>query len=71
MRQQNEPAAIRELHRIRQAMLAEEKRAGSGTYWAEANRQARDFARRHGLKYLTAKPAVETVREKPGKKSGK
>jgi hypothetical protein len=68
MKQEEEPVAIGELHRIRQEMLAEEKRVGSVKYWAEANRQAREFARRHGLKYVEAKPGVETVREKPSKR---
>jgi hypothetical protein len=57
MKQEEEPVAIGELQRIRQEILAE-----------EANRQAREFARRHGLKYVEAKPGVETVREKPSKR---
>jgi hypothetical protein len=51
MKQEKEPAAIRELHRIRQKMLAEEKRVGSDKYWAEANRQGKEFARRHRVLY--------------------
>lgn len=68
MKREREPAAIRELHRIREEMLAEEKRAGSSKYWAEANRQAKEFARRHGLKYVATKSGVESVREKPSKR---
>jgi hypothetical protein len=68
MKRGREPAAIRELHQIREEMLAEEKRAGSGKYWAEANRQAREFARQRGLKYVEAKPGVEAVREKQSKR---
>ncbi len=68
MKQGREPAAVRELHRIREEMLAEEKRAGSGKYWAEANRQAMEFARRHGLKYVEAKPGIATAREKQSKR---
>ncbi|MBI4026045.1 MAG: hypothetical protein HY360_13750 [Verrucomicrobia bacterium] len=68
MKQEKEPAAIRELHRIREKLLADEERVGSGAYWAEANREAREFARRHGLKYVEAKPGVATIREKPSKR---
>ena len=68
MKQENEPTAIRELHRIREAMLAEEKRVGSDHYWTEANRQAKEIAHRHGLQYVETKPTVETVREKPAKR---
>jgi len=68
MKRQKEPAAVRELHRIREQMLAEEKRVGSDKYWADANREARVFARRHGLKYVAAKPGVAAVREKPLKR---
>lgn len=70
MKQEKEPAAIRELHRIREEMLAEEKRVGSDKYWADANRQAREFARRHSLKYVEAAPRATVAREKPAKKYG-
>jgi urease beta subunit len=66
MKREKEPAAIRELHRIREEMLAEEKRVGSDKFWAEANRQGKEFARRHGLKYVES-PAATAVRERPGK----
>jgi hypothetical protein len=48
--------------------FADEKRTGSSKYCVEANRQAREFARRHGLKYVSSKASVETVREKPLKR---
>ncbi len=70
MKRNKEPAAIRELHRIREEMLAEEKRVGSEKYWADANRQGREFARRHGLRYKEAKPSIQTVSEKPSRKYG-
>ena len=66
MKREKEPAAIRELHRIREEMLAEEKRVGSDKFWAEANRQGKEFARRYGLKYVES-PAATVVRERPGK----
>jgi hypothetical protein len=67
MKKRTEPAAIRELHRIREEMLAEEKRVGSATYWAEANAQGKAFARRHGLKYVEARSPVANVRERRAK----
>jgi threonyl-tRNA synthetase len=67
MKQEREPAAIRELHRIRQEMIAEEKRVGSDKYWAEANRQGREFARRHGLKYVESPSSAYVLHDKPTK----
>ena len=67
MKRDKEPAAIRELHRIREEMLAEEKRAGSEEFWAEANRQGREFARRHGLKYRAPGASTLMIREKRAK----
>ena len=62
MTHKREPGAIRELHRIRESMLAEERRIGSDTFWAEVNRLGEKFARKHGLKLV--KPASgELVRE--------
>jgi hypothetical protein len=52
MKQEKEPAAILELRRIRQVIQEERKRVGSDKYWADANREGREFARRHGLKYV-------------------
>ena len=67
MKKSKEPEAIRELHRIREEMLSDEKRVGRARYWAEANEQAQQFARRHGLKYLEAAPRAAAVREKRAK----
>ncbi|HUJ09244.1 MAG TPA: hypothetical protein VL171_04395 [Verrucomicrobiae bacterium] len=63
----NEPCAIRELHRIRQAMHADGKRVGNEKSWAEANRQGKEFACRHGLKYVETPPRVAVARERRGK----
>jgi hypothetical protein len=67
MKQTKEPAAIRELHRIREQMLAEEKRVGSATYWAEAHEEALEFMRRPGCKLRPLKTETAGVREHPGK----
>ena len=67
MKQEKEPAAIRELRRIRQEMLADEKRVGSDKYWAEANRQGKEFARRHGLKYVESPSSAYVLHDKPVK----
>ena len=63
-----ESNAIRELHRIRQGMRAEEKRVGSEQYWAEANRQGKEFARRHGLKYVESPSSAYVLHDQPLKK---
>jgi hypothetical protein len=68
MKQEKEPAAIRELRRIRQEMLAEEKRVGSDQYWAEANRQGKAFARSHGLKYVESSSSACVLHGKPPRK---
>jgi len=68
MKRKKEPAAIHELHRIREEMLAEEKRVGSDKFWTEVNWQGKEFARRHRLKYVEATLSVGTVREKPAKR---
>jgi len=67
MRPKSEPNAIRELHRIRQQMQAEEQRVGSDKFWAETNRQGRAFARRHGLRYVESVSTATVVRERPTK----
>ena len=67
MKRNQEPAAVRELHQIREQMLAEEKRIGSDKYWTEANRKGEEFARRHGLKYVAAPATAAVVRERPTK----
>ncbi|MGD0783375.1 MAG: hypothetical protein ABSA30_11010 [Candidatus Aminicenantales bacterium] len=54
MKQQKEPEAIRELHRIREAMLEEEKRAGSASFRAVLNRLGEEFARKHRLRRVKA-----------------
>jgi hypothetical protein len=63
-----EPKAIQEIRRIREEMLAEEKRVGSDKYWAEVNRQGKEFARQHGLKYVEATPNADVLHDKPAKK---
>jgi hypothetical protein len=67
MKRKREPAAIRELRRIRQKMLAEEKRVGSDKYWAEANRQGKQFARQHGLRHAESPSSPFVLHEKPPK----
>jgi hypothetical protein len=69
MKPEKEPAAIRELRRIRQEMLAEEKRAGSEKYWSQANQQGREFARQHGFKYVESSSSAYVLHDKPAKKS--
>jgi hypothetical protein len=68
MKQEKEPAAIRELHRIRQEIRAQEKRVGSDKYWAEANREGKEFARRHRLKYVESPSNAYVLHDKPVKK---
>ena len=63
MKKEKESKVFKELRRIRDEMLAEEKRVGSDKYWAEANREAREFARQHGLKYVDTLPHTAGVRE--------
>jgi hypothetical protein len=67
VKKENEPTAVRELHRIRQEMHAEEKRLGSEKFWAEANRQGKEFARRHGLKYVATPSRATVARERHSK----
>jgi hypothetical protein len=71
MKQEKEPLAIRELRRIRQEMVAEEKRVGSDKYWAEANQQGREFARKHGLKYVESPSSAYGLHDKPEGRKGK
>jgi hypothetical protein len=68
MKQEKEPAAVLELRRIRQAMRAEKKRVGSDRFWAEANRQSREFARQHGLRYVELPSSTYVLHDKPAKK---
>jgi len=67
MKQEKEPAAIRELRRIRQAMLAEEKRVGSNKFWTEVNRQGKEFAHRYGLNYVDSLSMMVALRNKPAR----
>jgi hypothetical protein len=69
MKQEKEPAAIRELHRIRQEIRAEEKRIGSDKYWADVNRRGKEFARRHGLKYVESLSGADVLHDRPAKKT--
>jgi hypothetical protein len=63
-----EPRAIQEIHRIRETMHAERKRVGSDKYWAEANRKGKEFARRHGLKYVESPSSAYVLHDKPAQK---
>jgi hypothetical protein len=63
-----EPKAIQEVRRIRNEMLAEEKRVGSDPYWAGVNQRGKEFARRHGLKYVESPPAAIALHDQPAKK---
>jgi len=67
MQQAKEPAAVRELHRIRRQIRAEANRVGSDKYWAEVNRRAREFARRHGIKYVESPSRASVLHDKPVK----
>ena len=67
MKREKEPAAVRELHRIREQMQAEEKRVGSERYWADAHREALEFMRRPGCKLRPFKPETAVVHERRAK----
>jgi hypothetical protein len=68
MKHEKESKVFTELRRIRSELLAEEKRVGSDKFWADVNRQGREFARRHGLKYVES-PSSDYVRhDKPAGK---
>jgi hypothetical protein len=67
MKLTKEPSALRELHRIREQMLAEEKRVGSARYWEETHQEALEFTRRSGCKLRPLKTAPAIVRERPAK----
>jgi hypothetical protein len=68
MKQEKESKVFTELRRIRSEMLAEEKRVGSDKYWAKVNRQGKEFARRHGLKYVESPSSAYVLHDKPAKK---
>jgi hypothetical protein len=63
-----EPMAIQEIHRIREEMHAERERVGSDKWREEVNRQGKEFARRHGLKYVESPSSADVVHDKPAKK---
>ncbi len=63
-----EPRAIREIRRIRDEMLAEEKRVGSDQFWAEVNRKGEEFARQHKLKYEESAPKADVLHDKLARK---
>ena len=63
-----EPVAIQEIRRIREEMLAEEKRVGSDQFWAEVNRKGKEFARRNRLKYVESVPKADVLHDKPARK---
>jgi len=64
MKQENESKVFTELRRIRDEMLAEEKRVGSDQYWAEINQRGKEFARQHGLKYLESPSTAYILHDK-------
>lgn len=68
MTQGKESKVFTELRRIRSEMLAEEKRVGSDKYWAKVNREGKEFARRHGLKYVESESSAFVLQDKPVKK---
>ena len=71
MKRGKEPAALRELHRIREQLLVEEKRVGSEKYWADTHREALEFMRRKGCKLRPLKHEAAIVRERPAKYKGR
>jgi hypothetical protein len=68
MKQEKESKVFTDLRRIRDEMLAEEKRVGSDQFWAEVNRKGEEFARRHGLKYVDSAPRADVLHDKPARK---
>jgi hypothetical protein len=68
MKQEKASKVFTELRRIRSEMLAEEKRVGSDKYWAAINRQGKEFARRHGLKYVESPSSAFVLHDQPAKK---
>ena len=52
MKPEKESKVFTELRRIRDEMIAEEKRVGSDKFWADVNRRGREHARKHGLNYV-------------------
>ena len=64
-----QPRAILEIHRIRQQMQAERKRVGGEKWRTDLNQQGKEFARRHGLKYLESPSIADVLHDKPNEKS--
>jgi hypothetical protein len=62
-----QPRAIEEIHRIREEMHAQRGRAGSEKLRAEINRQGKDLARPHWLKYAESAPSADVLHDKPHK----
>jgi len=62
-----EPRAIQEIHRIREQMHAERERIGDEKWRPEVNRQGKEFARRHGLKYAESPPSADVLHDKTAK----
>ncbi|GEM_PF-2574184 len=63
MKRQADSKVFKELRQIRDELLAEEKRVGSDTFWAEVSRQGEKFARKHGLKRAKSPAKVSAVAE--------
>jgi hypothetical protein len=63
-----EPRAIQEIHRIREKMQAERKRLGDDKWRETVNQHGKEFARRHGLKYVESSPSADVLHDKPAKK---
>ena len=68
MKQAKESNVFTELRRIRDEMLAEEKRVGSEKFWGDVSRRGREYARKHGLKYVESPASPPALHGKPGKK---
>ena len=54
MKPQPEPMAVRELHRIRGAMRAEEVRGGRARFLSSLNQLGEEFARKHRSRWVKA-----------------
>ena len=69
MKPEKESKVFTELRRIRDEMIAEEKRVGSDKFWADVNRRGRE----HGLKYVESPSSAYVLHDEPTKKrkSGK
>ncbi len=68
MKQEKESKVFTELRRIRDEMLAEEKRVGSEKFWRDVSRRGREYARKHGLKYVETPVGPPVLHDKPAKK---